>query len=62
MIEQRTHKSQTPAQTGVVAARAARGRVRIAPLAVAAAFCSSVLTTTDMSGGIPTSHRRPPIE
>jgi hypothetical protein len=61
MIEQRTHMSQIPAQAGVVAARAA-GRVRTAPFTVAAAFCSPVLTTTDKSGGIPTPHRRPPIE
>jgi hypothetical protein len=60
VIEQRTHMSQNPAQSGVVAARAA-GRVRMAPNGAPVAFCTSVLTTTD-ADGIPTPHRRPPIE
>ena len=58
MIRQCTHMSQTPAQTGVVATRAA-GRVRLAPVAAPAAFCSTVRIAT---GGITTPHRRPPIE
>jgi hypothetical protein len=60
MIRQCTHMSQTPALPGVVATRAA-GRVRTAPVAALAAFCSSVLIATD-AGGITTPHRRPPIE
>ena len=60
MINQRTLMSQTPAQSGVVAARAT-GRVRLAPTGVWVAFCTAVLATTG-ADPITTPHRRPPIE
>jgi hypothetical protein len=60
VINQRALMSQTPAQSGVVAARAA-GRVRLAPNGAPVAFCTAVLTTTG-AGAITTPHRRPPIE
>jgi hypothetical protein len=60
MIDMRAHNTQTPAQPGVAAARAAV-RVRTAPISAVAAFCNSALTTT-AAGSVPTPHRRPPIE
>lgn len=60
MIDQRAHIMQTPAPTGVDAARV-NVRVRTAPITAPVAFCNAVLTTTD-AGGVITPHRRPPIE
>lgn len=57
MIDQRTHMSQTPGQTGF----RARAAVCIAPLAAPVAFCNSVVATTD-AGGTLTPHRRALIE
>lgn len=57
MINQRTHMSQTPGQTGF----GARAAIRITPPAASVAFCTSVVTTMG-AGGTLTPSRRALIE